>query len=292
MATIKINTIQDLIAFSNGDYGRGTSSEYLDVVLTADLDFADLTEYDSPYNWGGCTGTWYVNFDGQGHKVDNIYYAGAAHWGFFYETNGGSIKNLRLTNIYITTTTSCGIIVNRSGGTNFENIHISGDITANGYCACFSAYNGTNTGRITITNCSFAGSIRSMTSFCSLIVSEGYNRSAVVNNFAANGNISSSENLYLWGSNADGMISNAYFIGVANTRSSLRLGLYGGPQHNVYFVLKSGSKTSASSYNSVFNCYYDSTVATAAGISVSGVTPATTAELQDAQWLRDHDFTI
>ena len=108
---IEINTIQDLIAFSNGDYGRGTSSEYLDVVLTADLDFADLTEYDSPYNWSGCTGTWYVNFNGQGHKIDNIYYMGTAAWGFF-NTLYGSVKNLKLTNMYVTSATSycCGLM--------------------------------------------------------------------------------------------------------------------------------------------------------------------------------------
>lgn len=289
---IEINTIQDLIAFSNGDYGYGTAQEYLDVILTADLDFNDLKEYDAAYNWNGCTDVWYINFDGQGHKIDNIYYAGAAHWGFFYEMNGGSIKNLKLTNIYITTTASCGIITNRSGGTNFENIHMSGDITANGYCACFAASNGTNSSDITITNCSFAGSIKSTTSYCSLIVSEGYNRSAIVNNYAVNGNISSSRNLYLWGSNANVTIFNSYFIGVASTNSTLYIGSDNGAEYNAYFVLKAGSKTSASACGTVQNCYYDSTVAIAASISVSGFTPATTEELQDTEWLHNHNFAI
>ena len=292
MANVTINSIQDLVAFSNGDYGYGTAQDYLNVTLTSDLDFNDLKEYDNPYNWAGCTGTWYVNFNGQGHKIDNIYYAGSTDWGFFYETNGGSIKNLKLTNIYITTTASSGVIANRSGGTNFENVHMSGDITASGYCACFSAYNGSNSGNINVLNCSFAGNIRSTAAHCSLIASEGYSRSVIVNNFAANGNISSSSNLYLWGSNADGMISNAYFIGVASTNRTLYLGLYSGTQRNAYFVLKSGSKTSAGSYGTVQNCYYDSTIATAAGISVSGLTPAATTELQSMQWLREHNFAI
>ena len=102
MADVVINSIPDLLAFASGQYGYGSSSDRLDVELTADLDFADLTEYDIAYNWIGCKGDWYINFDGQGHTIDNINYVGMGNWGFFDVLHSTSeVKNLNLTNMYV-----------------------------------------------------------------------------------------------------------------------------------------------------------------------------------------------
>ena len=74
MADIHITSIADLLAFANGSSGTGTSSDYLNVYLDADLDFAlDNNGAYKNTDFAGCTAiTSYCNLYGQGHTIKNM----------------------------------------------------------------------------------------------------------------------------------------------------------------------------------------------------------------------------
>lgn len=284
MADVTINTIQDLVAFSNGDYGRGTSSAYLDVVLTADIDFNDLNEYNSPYNWAGCTGTWYVNFDGQGHKVDNIYYMGTSTWGFF-GTLYGSVRNLKLTNMYVTTTNAMiGGVVLYSGGAKITNCHVAGHLESIGtpYCSGICAASVASGSEVGF--CSVSGLVKSTSDALGLVGNHsGYGMllysSIIVADVQAN-------NLAPLCS-AGTTVINCEFRGTLKG-GTLYYG-YNATLKNCIFVIKSDSSFSSVRTSTINNCYYDNTEWTG---TLSQLTPATTTELQDSTWLKEHGFAI
>jgi hypothetical protein len=293
MADVTISTIQDFVAFSNGDYGRGTSSAYLDVVLTADLDFNDLKEYDAPYNWAGCTGTWYINFDGQGHKIDNIYYAGSAGWGFF-STLYGSVKNLKLTNVFVTVTGSsssaAGCVLYLYG--NIDNVHISGQIecfnTNLSYDACglFSRGYGA-----TVTMSSFAGILKGGV-VCG-IGRDGVSGSVNnVFNCMINAEVVATVDYAMPLGGSYDVFANCEFKGDVKSNGRIMVGSYDSPLYNCILIFGSGSGTRWESRATYNNVYYDSTLAAEGGFTPPSITGATTAELKSATWLREHDFAI
>jgi hypothetical protein len=289
MADVTISSIQDLVAFSNGDYGRGTSSAYLDVVLTADLDFNDLKEYDTPYNWAGCTGTWYINFDGQGHKIDNIFYSGNGKWGFFDDVYGGStIKNLKLTNLYVTGS-HIGCVARYTRGVTIENCSVSGQVISVTSSALGGICGGAN-GTLIVRGCSFSGVIQNtgggvtagvlpqdgrLQCFGTLIVADITGRD------------------WMGGFSLDNqMLVDCEFRGTLQGPSGKVTSLAGSNSDstNCIAAIKSFSGNWYS-HGNLYNCYFDSTLAAAGGFSLPG-TGATTAELQSTQWLREHNFAI
>lgn len=104
MADVVINTIYEFIDFVLGT-NRGTSDNILDVELRSDLDFNDITDinylqYKTQFN-GLANITWYINFDGGGHKISNISFSGnSATWSMFNKLSGG-LYNLTLHNVNI-----------------------------------------------------------------------------------------------------------------------------------------------------------------------------------------------
>jgi hypothetical protein len=291
MADVTISTIQDLVSFSGGEYGRGTSSEYLDVVLTADLDFADLKEHDNPYNWAGCTGTWYVNFDGQGHKIDNIYYSGTGTWALF-DTVSGSIKNLKLTNVFVTAYNDIAAFVRNGRNCVIENCAFSGFLeTLAGEAVGYINYSdGANN---IIRSCSYSGVLKSDNGNKSSNPWIGWtgNTYSTVWNSIFVGDVISTGNCSCFGANA--RIVNCEFRGTLQAGGGLYYRSFQGSLYNCIAIVEQGSYCSG--YNgsgSSTNSYYDSDKASEAGLTGIGLTPATTAQLQDAQWLRDHDFAI
>jgi hypothetical protein len=295
MADVTISTIQDLVSFSNGDYGRGTSSAYLDVVLTADLDFADLNEYENPYNWAGCTGTWYVNFDGQGHKIDNIYYAGSGTWalfGAFY----GSIKNLKLTNVFVTAQGNiAAFVLTGYDGLRIENCAFSGHLESlGGEAAGYVNYpDGNNAGPRYIINCSYSGVLKTNGSNKSANpwFGNGYRGGYVIGCLFVGDSISVALNASCFGCCAS--IINCEFRGTVQAGNGLYYRSYQGILYNCIAIVGQGSRCSRyDGSGSSTNSYYDSDKASEAGLTGIGLTPATTAELQDAQWLHDHGFAI
>ena len=290
MAAIEINTIQDLIAFSNGDYGRGTSSEYLDVVLTADLDFADLTIDDTAYNWSGCAGTWYVNFDGQGHKVDNIYYSGTEDWGFF-GTIYGSVKNLYLPNMFVTSTMAIAGVAAYLRGT-LTNVHVSGQIetldTSNRYQSCGLYFQAQNS---KVIGCSVSGLLKSTADSCGI----GQNTTSgssyvsgclVVADFIVSGTANPFTSI-------NTVVNNCEYIGVAKAGQKVLVGAWDISLFNCILVYKPGTTTDKWTSNSrYYNIYYDSTLAAEGGFTPPSITGATTEELKSATWMHDHGFAI
>jgi hypothetical protein len=286
MADVSISTIQELVAFGNGDYGRGTSSAYLDVELTADLDFNDLKEYDVAYNWPGCTGTWYVDFDGKGHTIDNIYYMGAAQWGFF-GTVYGSVKNLYLPNMYVTSTGGpvSGLIADSRGAT-VRNCHVSGQLESTASGVSGMVINDYSTA--VVRESSFSGVIRSTNAgwVSGLIVGSYANQCY---NCLVIADIKGGY-AFPWG-NSKTTCMNCEFRGVLNGISGS--GWAYNWESSVYksiMVAESGSSNFSNSVVPV-NSYFDSDVASAAGIVCTG-TGAATAELHSAQWLWEHNFAV
>ena len=293
MAVIEIDTIEKLVKFGNGEYGRGTSSEYLDVVLTADLDFADLKEHDNPYNWAGCTGTWYINFDGQGHKIDNIYYEGSNAWGFF-GTLYGSIKNLRLTNLYVTSLSSycCGLMCFLGASAIVSNCHIAGNINATNNSSgtpacgiCFQRSNGS-----VIEHCSVSGRIFGTAT--ALGICQNSSGTTYTYNCTIHAELEGRTSDALPFTSQNAIVTNCIFVGTIKAGVTSWVGGYQTTFTNCIFVYKPGSTSNftnaRSSYN---NCYYDDTVAQEGGFSLSAwLTPATTEQLQNGTWLNEHNI--
>lgn len=306
MANVTISTIQDLIALSNGDYGRGSSGNLVEAVLTADLDFADLTEYDMPYVWSGCTGDWYVNFDGQGHTIDNIYYAGSIdRWGFFNVLRSGSIvKNLNLPNMYVAAQCSnadggVGGIASIGEGCTIQNCHVSGQIENTRTGGDFNTSNNCVAGIVdrpgnnsTVINCSFSGTLKiaSTSGHVHGIAGHGYNGGCSVINclcvadFAYLANSAAGIGIKCYG---NGATLNSEFRG---TNAAIVFG-FGNTINCIGIVNSAGQALSAP--DTVINSYIDSTKAAAAGLTIpSNCGSATTAELQSINWLRAHNFPI
>lgn len=148
---IEINTLNEFIAFANGEYGRGNSGAYLDVILTADIDFLD----GNISNWAGCKGNWYVNFNGQGHSIKNIDYINTTTWSLF-ETIYGTLQNLVLEDICAISTNGniAGFAYNCYA--NISNCRITGYLASYSH-AIGLVYLARNA--VTISNCLFEGTL-------------------------------------------------------------------------------------------------------------------------------------
>ncbi len=296
MADVAISSIQDLVSFANGDYGRGTSSAYLDVVLTADIDFNDLNEYDSPYNWAGCTGTWYINLDGQGHKIDNIYYAGSADWGFF-GTVYGFVKNLYLTNMFVTSArVVAGVVVNLMDNSVLENIKVSGhleNVSTNNDLTCCGLYFYARNAKVIM--CSVSGTLKGG-SACGLGRNCENGRTYIFSCmvYADITAIGNSNCAGLPFASINTTVTNCEYRGDVKCPNGASILVGGWEEYILSCLLIYGAGTSGSwrSNSSYSNVYYDSTLATEGGFTPPSITGAPTTDLQSAQWLHDHDFAI
>ena len=287
---IEIGTVEELIAFGNGDYGRGSGSGNIEAVLTADLDFADLTEYDIAYNWVGCRGDWYINFDGQGHTIDNINYVGTWNWGFFGTLHSTSeVKNLNLTNMYVIGT-GVGGIAQYCAGTTIQNCKVSGMLqgTADVGGIIGNAGNPTSTVR----ECSVSGKLTSTSSSTragGICPTDSYTQ---VFNSIVVADISS--NNYTTGIKGSGNTAINCEVRGTLKGASGRVGLFTFENATSVNCIAAVTSLRGGWYNASYNnCYMDSTLASAGGFSIpSGVTGATTEELKDESWLRSHNFAI
>jgi len=307
MAVIEIDTLEKLIAFSNGEYGRGTSSEYLNVMLTTDLDFADMKVDNSPYNWAGCTGTWYINFDGLGHKIDNISFIGIGAWGFFNTVQANStIKNLKLPNMHVVSTFRVsGLVVHLHQNCNIINCHLSGQLqnieTNNNWQDCGNCVAGfigqpqSSSAYSYIIGCSFVGRllVSSSSSHTHGISGHAYNndgRLMVANCYLDVYTTSGNDFLLPVCYNVSGYVTNCEWRihGPAN-------GAFGRQVNNI--IIPAEPET-AGSYNingddTLFNVYVDSDAAAEYGYTYgSSILPATTAQLKDKAWLKSKGFAV
>lgn len=289
MAIITINNIDELIAFANGDYGRGTSDEYIDVALTSDIDFA--TDNDGEYkylDWQGCTGSWYINFDGGGHTIKNISYTGTNVWAFFYSLLGNAtVKNLKLTDINIITTSAIyGISRFGAGNQTIENCHISGSFNGNNiYTIAYNDYSG---GTHSIKNCTFSGILTSTGVIYGIALGNFTTR---IVNCAVNADIYTSGSVVLVGGSTRGsttFIARCFFKGTVTAGGTI-IFANGGTVIQNYVVVK--SVANGQSIDAI-KCLYDATVAEASGITYSSGTAATTEQLKSRAWLREQGWAV
>ena len=293
MADVTINSIQDLLAFASGQYGYGSSSDYLDVELGADLDFAD---YDDTYSFAGCPGDWYLNFDGKGHKIDNIQYTGGGNWGFIIHYSGQvTITNLDLTNLYVITTASAGgVYFSTMGGTGLtiRNCHVSGQIE--------SARNNTVSGlsqhiyrSANISYSSFSGTLKSVNgSACGVCPdTQGGN---TISNVMINANLQSGWCCCI--AAARSTVVNSEYRGTVNATNGIvvPVGNSSTATNCILVINEDSTAPRITTENAtVSNTYIDATKLAQTGIShPSYITEATTAQLKDAAWLKSKGFAL
>lgn len=118
---IEISTPAEFMAIKDWT-DRGTADEPLDIVITADLDFSEISDFTGQ----GDTAL-YANFDGQGHSIKNM----VAFAGDFYlmpAIKDGSLSNLFIDNCHITADGYC-YIINLSGNSSGNYITIKNNCT-------------------------------------------------------------------------------------------------------------------------------------------------------------------
>lgn len=288
---IEINNINDLIAFSNGDYGRGTSSAYLDVKLMADLDFADYAVEN--YKWPGCTGTWYCNFDGQGHYIKNIYYNGTADWAFF-NTYRGTLQNLNLINILIQSTGKiASLTLSQQNPSTIQYCHISGYLECTGTQEVYGITRDRYASSI-LNSCSFSGTIKGQVAVGGIQRDGGQ----VVNCTVA-ATLNTIKDVYPFGASV-GSIVNCLYIGKiildGSTTTVRTNGVYNGKVINSIIIYKDIEYTTEPSWitsGTVINSLYDSTILEDKQITITtDLTPATTQQLKSEEWLRARGLII
>jgi len=292
MADVVINSIPDLLAFASGQYGYGGSSDYLDVELGADLDFA---EYDSTYSFAGCPGDWYLNFDGKGHKIDNIQYSGTSDWGFIIHGQV-TITNLDLTNLYVVTTASAGGLYfsgMAGGGLTIRNCHVSGQIE--------SARNNSVSGlsqhiyrSANISYSSFSGTLKSVNGLvCGVCPdTQGGN---TISNVMINANLQGGSWCCCIAANHS-FVVNSEYRGTVNAINGIVIPVgNSSTAANCILVINEDSTAPriTTENSTVSNTYIDATKLAQTGIShPSYISEATTAQLKDAAWLKSKGFAL
>lgn len=305
MSTIYLNNIDELIAFSQRE-DKGTADNYLEVELASDIDFA--TDNDGEYhfyNWAGCTGTWYIHFNGNGHNIKNIYYNGIDNWGFF-NSMYGEIKNLKLKEVHITSQSNrTGCICGEMKGGNdciIENCHVSGKMVLGGQqCGGICGFASGNR----ISNCTFTGRIETSHDIGyvgGIAYVWGTNISTVYNCGVKADIVStaSTTRTQIHGIICNGIYNNnlpihrCYFIGTLqrDTEGDVYPISNGSNCHECYAVVTS-SKNAVVMFNpNVNNCFYDKNVAETAGYIVENGIGATTSQLQDISWLQQQGWSV
>lgn len=118
--TYSISSTEELIQFKNM-VNNGLCGDFVTIVLGNNIDLSD-TEWDSGI--GNLYG--FFNFNGNGYTISNL--TGSS--GLFDYIQQGSIRNLGLVNVNITTSTSSrvGALINSSSMVNIENSFVTGSI--------------------------------------------------------------------------------------------------------------------------------------------------------------------
>lgn len=145
MAAITISTPQDLINFCNGNMGTGSSSEYLTVTFTADVDFATLPNDNiNKYNFQGSTQTFYANINGNGHRILNMAFSNSTNWQLF-GTLFGSITSLTIKDLNVSLCAAFqGFCYNGSHNTlTLLDCHMVAHVFATGPISCLINSQGT-----------------------------------------------------------------------------------------------------------------------------------------------------
>ncbi|MBR6400119.1 MAG: hypothetical protein IKS17_02695 [Firmicutes bacterium] len=288
MALISIGNIYTLIEFFNGTYGQGTAAEPLEVVLTADIDFADMP---GVYSWAAGTGAasndWYVDFDGGWHTISNIYFSGGDLWFLFPNLRGGCLKNLYLRDMYIIAGDRASLVRNMYNAAYIQDVHITGRIESGNYAAGFAMY--VNSSSNKVRECSFSGELKSKNAG-GIVYSRSNSPNAKIVNCCFIGKIDAS-------TQAAGIICtsstavNSFFKGIIISTKVYPLTNTANMATCCYAVLYDGTSNTVQNV-AQNNCLYDSDKATEAGITVPGLTAATSAQLKSSSYMRNAGYAV
>lgn len=260
---VYIKTAQDFVDLISGVYGRGTSSAYLNVEITDDIDMNDLGD---PYEFvASNTSGWYIYLNGNHHTISNIYYSNASvRWTLFYTLNGSSeIKNLTFKDVFVNAYNINFIGSNRNSGT-LTNIEVYGTLQSYSESTILHAlliYNSVINGIFTHIDRGFYGILAKYITNCTAIINSAttdfhiyYPDSYLAASFAM---INGGRNITVWNTNNASL---CYFVPYAATGT-----------------VTSGGGTSI---------VYDAEIAAANNVTVTGsATAETTAHLHDAEYM-------
>lgn len=290
---IKINSVNKFIDLINGKYGFGTSDSYIKVNLTADIDFAEL----GPYSWPGGINTpsntkWYIDFRGNNHIIKNIAYTGTEYWVLFRAIYGYSnIQDLIIQDINIVSTKHIALFQSMYNYSTIHNIHVTGNLTStgdspDGICG------GSGSGNTLLSECTFTGNLTGK-SPCG--ISRG-SINTTSNNKVANcafiGNMTAT-NGSCFGITYDGAGVTTSFVRGIFKATSLIYPISKSSASLCYAVFYEGTtNTFANSYSIGLPCFYDSTEAEKAGITINSFTPATTAQLKNPKFMGEAGFSV
>jgi hypothetical protein len=181
----KINSLADMQTLSKytTDYGARYNGKYF--VMTADIDFKDVTDF-KPIAWTGSNQFTGI-FDGQNHKISNLTLkwddkestVGYSYVGLFGTIGvGGALRNMTMESGEISCVTYAGGFVGKCMGTvenckNYATVSTSSAAYAGGLVGYLSAGN--------ITNCENYGEITSGTTHAGGIVSYATTGSKITN---------------------------------------------------------------------------------------------------------------
>ena len=190
----EISTINDLVKLSE-EVNKGDSKEGKYYILTKDLDFGNISDYQTgsealmneltDKNGKGFTPIGYSNvnaflgnFDGLNNKISNLWIYNTKNedqrLAFIGYLIGGSIKNLTISGeVKSTGTTPLGGLVNRIANSSVDNCINEIDITTNGKSYAIGGLVGWSDGDATITNSINRGNI---------ITNGGYNGGIIAGN--------------------------------------------------------------------------------------------------------------
>lgn len=141
---IEINTAAEFADIKNWT-DRGSSDAPLDIIITQDLDFSEISDFT-----GLGSTVLYAKIDGQGHTIRNIVVTTSSSY-LMYLGGACSVKNIKFENNNITFTSS-GRIISFNGGGTVRDVIFSNDniIHCGGYFYTISATAASNISRVAI----------------------------------------------------------------------------------------------------------------------------------------------
>lgn len=276
MAIVSINTAQDFVDLMTGVYGYGSNDDRLYVTVTANIDLASVSAFN-PGNH-----TWYIFFNGGGHRIKNITFTGITADFYLFGAIDGWIKDVVFEDINISAKNVYLFNTNGSTGDGLFNVLVSGSVTADtssgsykGAVRIFLNQHGTTDN---VEGCSFKGSVIGRTVY--LFNGASYGCTAVLSH------ITSGQDAYIFGGTAVlGVAIIDRFEGNSQSRP-----IFGGSSTYCYAVIKSASNavnltnTTNPTYDRV-PVLYDSDVAAAGNVTINRGIAETTANLKDWSYM-------
>ena len=295
MATVNISTIEQFYDLVCGQYGYGSSNDFLEVHLQNNINWSDHSElvFQPQLNK-----SWYIKFYGHSNKIQNLYYIGTSDFSIFHNAqNYGTatmiFKDLILEDMQINTTGTIIGVLARVYAAQVENIHISGTFTAGGQITGMVTNQGSNTNEhlspgVQIYHSSLTGTVHTTSN--SIIYGLTYAGGGYGGNHSncygctVKVDYRSGTDVYLFGG---GTAMNCAYQGKSVSNGNI---IYSGAGYFNSAIMKAGtSHIGQLNSGGYMNLYADNGYQ---GSVNPGLVAATEAQLTTHSWLRSKGFSI